>query len=241
MRFSVILPAKNEEAYIGAAVASLARQSVPRAEYEIVVVDNNSDDGTSRAAREAGADRVILEQTPGTNFARQRGVRESTGAIVAFLDADSEAPEDWLVHIERNLSREGVVATSGPYDQGFTGITKILDKLYMHFVMRHIPEVLHFFFRRKAGMLIGGNFGVHRWALERIGGLPKLKFYGDDGATAMLLSRFAGTVLYDPTLMVKSAPRRYTKHLLGPVLRYAWVYLGVYFSPDYRKLPETEK
>ncbi len=235
MRFSAIIIARNEEKFISESIASLLNQSIPRSDYEIIaVVDALSLDNTFLRAKEAGADKVIHEKTGGTNPARQRGVAESKGDIVAFLDADCMAPHDWLKKIEKVLMQNGVAGVSGPYGHGFKGITNILDAFYNHALLPALPRILHFVFRRKAGVMIGGNMAMWRSALNTIGGLPPLKFYGDDAATAMLLTRKVGKIIFDQNIVVRTSPRRFAKGLLKPVLRYGRVYLGVYFSKLYR-------
>lgn len=231
VRFSVVIPAYNEERFIAKTVASLKHLTTSRDQYEIIVVDNNSADNTTEAAKRAGADIVVTETTKGTNFARQRGVDESHGAIIAFLDADSQAPQDWLMRIEKVLNRPGVAAVGGTYDHGFQGWRRTVDTFYTHTIIPRIPKVLHFFFRKRAGVLIGGNFATWRWALDKVGGLPPLAFYGDDAATAMLLSRHVGKVIFDPTITVKSSPRRFEKHgMFMQAARYAFHYFKVYFQ-----------
>lgn len=234
-KFSVVIPAFNEERFIRRAVLSAIKQSITRNDYEIIVVDNNSADKTSEIAKEAGADKVILEKEKGTNIARQTGVNYSSGKIIAFLDADCEAPQNWLSHIEKNLSKKGVFATSGPYDHDFTGINGIIDHIYTQRIMPMLPSVLYQLFGEKAGVIQGGNFALHRRTLDAIGGLPPLAFYGDDAATAMLLARNIGNIFFDRTLLVKSSPRRYEENLLRPALKYALEYFKVYFSKEYTK------
>jgi len=116
MKFSIVIPAFNETEYIVCSVNALKRQDIERSDFEIIVIDNNSSDETFAAALEAGADKVVKEIKKGTNAARQRGYLESQGEIIAFLDADSEPPPDWLRKIETNLSEPGVAAVSGPFD-----------------------------------------------------------------------------------------------------------------------------
>lgn len=235
IKFSIVVPAYNEEAGIGRAVKSLLHLDYPREQYEIIVIDNNSVDKTSLAAKEAGADKVFLETNKGTNLARERGRKEARGEIIAFLDGDSEAYPDWLKKIEKDLSLPGVVAVSGPYDYGFKGSRKKLDDLYQAHILPRVPKILQFLFRRKAGVLIGGNFAGMATAFEKIGGLPPLRFWGDDVAIAMLISRHVGKVLFDPQLRIKSSARRFeTEGFFSLFFRYVWTYLKIYFSRDYR-------
>ena len=235
IKFSIVIPAYNEEEGIGRAVKSLLKLDYSRDQYEIIVVDNNSADRTSLAAKTAGADKVFLETNKGTNLARERGRKEASGEIIAFLDADSEAYSDWLRKIEKDLSLPGVVAVSGPYDYGFKGVRRKLDDLYQTHILPRIPKIFHFLFRRKAGVLIGGNFAGHATAFEKIGGLPPLRFWGDDSAIAMLISRHVGEVLFDPQLRIKSSARRFENEgFFSLFFRYTWTYFKIYFSRDYR-------
>ncbi len=233
MRFSIIIPAYNEAESIGTVVRAVLAQSVPRNSFEVIVVDNNSTDDTGRLAREAGADKVVRETTPGTNIARARGVREARGEILAFADADTEPPPGWLARIEKNLMRPGVAAVSGPYEYSFRGLAWFLERFANRFVFPYVAALLHFFFRKRAGIILGGNFGAWQWAIQKIGGLPPLKFWGDDVATAMLIARKAGRVAYDPNLRNKSSPRRFKREgFLRLQTRYIRVYLRVYFKNE---------
>lgn len=230
-KFSIIIPAWNEEEYVGAAIGASRAQDYPRDRFEIIVVDNNSADKTSMAARKAGADKVVLEPEQGTNMARNRGVEEAEGEILAFLDADCIPPPEWLRHLEENLSKRGVAATSGPYDLGFAGIRKYMDLLYTHFLFWVIPMALETVFRKKAGVIIGGNFAMKRSTMDVIGEFPRYRFFGDDTAIATLIARKVGRVWYDTSLTVKSSPRRLERHgLLTTAFRYAFHFFKVYFE-----------
>jgi len=230
-KFSIIIPAYNEEGYIKEAIVALQKQNLSRKDFEIIVVDNNSSDATAEVAKSAGADKVIKELKQGTNFSRQKGFEQSQGEIVAFLDADSKPPIDWLIKIKKILEEKNAVTVSGPFDYQFKGFKKILDFFYSHLFLPRLDKILYFFFRKKAGVIIGGNFAAWRWAILKIGGLPPLKFFGDDAAIAMLLARKVGKVIFTPQLKVISSQRRFQKEgFLKLVFKYAISYLKIYFS-----------
>jgi glycosyltransferase involved in cell wall biosynthesis len=84
---SVVIPAYNAEAYIGAAVDSVLVQSFR--DFELIVVDDGSSDSTaSRLGGYGDSLRWIRQPNGGVSRARNRGVESSRGRLVAFLDAD---------------------------------------------------------------------------------------------------------------------------------------------------------
>lgn len=100
---SVITPAYRASKTVARAVRSVCRQSFD--EWEMIVVDDGSDDDTFTCAIEAAAGdsrvHVIRQQNAGTGAARNRGLSEATGTYVIFLDADDELMHDYM---ERQLS-----------------------------------------------------------------------------------------------------------------------------------------
>ena len=112
-RFSVIVPAHDEEELVGSALTSILRQTA--GDWEAVVVDDGSTDGTARAAEAfAGQDRrisVISTPNRGLSAARNTGIEASRGRYVAFLDSD-----DLLM--PAYLERMGGALDSAP-DAGF--------------------------------------------------------------------------------------------------------------------------
>ena len=234
MKFSIVIPALNEEGVISQAITALLNQNYPRDQFEIIVVDNGSSDNTYNSAVSAGADKVVIEYIKGTNIARQRGVDESLGDIIAFLDADCIPPIDWLRRIETKMVNENLAAISGPYDYNFGGITSIIEKIYLGFVFKYAGDVLSLVFRKPAAVMLGGNFAATREAINKIGGLPPLRFYGDDTAIAILIRIHAGRVKWDNGVWVRSSPRRFERDgRLFTTLRYIFYFFKVYIGgPD---------
>jgi glycosyltransferase involved in cell wall biosynthesis len=93
---SVIIPAYNAAGCLAEAVESIRRQEYEP--LEIVIVDDGSSDETARTAASLPGDiRYIYQEHTGRPAAgRNRGVRESAGSIVGFLDQDDLWPEDKL-------------------------------------------------------------------------------------------------------------------------------------------------
>jgi cellulose synthase/poly-beta-1,6-N-acetylglucosamine synthase-like glycosyltransferase len=123
--FSVVIPARNEEANIGRCLDSLDKVRREGIALEVIVVDNGSADATVAIARQKGA--TVYEQ-PGLRIAALRnfGARRSNGRIIAFLDADCAVGSGWLTAASAYLEREEVAAFGSPavVPQGGTWVQK---------------------------------------------------------------------------------------------------------------------
>ena len=112
-RFSIVIPALNEERYLADCLRSLAGQDFA-GEVEVIVVDNNSTDRTATLAHAFGAV-VVHEARPGVCWARQRGTERARGEIGVSTDADTVFDPGWLARIDRSLEQHpSCVAVAGP-------------------------------------------------------------------------------------------------------------------------------
>lgn len=227
---SIVIPAWNEEEYIARAIDAIHAQTFPRKNVEIIVVDNASTDRTADLARIYGADRVVMEPNKGTNYARQRGIDESVGEIIAFLDADCVPPPEWLEKIYTKLheknNRCSAIAGSYVFHINPTDSLFLAQEVYRWIVM---PTMSTLFGRLlgRGGVLIGGNFASFRENFQKINGLDtSFTFFGDDASIARKFGEI-GYVEFDPLLYVLTSPRRFQREGL---IRTNWEYARNYFK-----------
>ncbi|HEX2735241.1 MAG TPA: glycosyltransferase [Polyangiaceae bacterium] len=92
---SIIVPVYNDVARLQSCLRALTKQSWPSARFEIVVVDNNSEQDVASVAHAHGVT-LLREPTPGSYAARNTGIAAAKGEILAFTDADCLPSEHWL-------------------------------------------------------------------------------------------------------------------------------------------------
>jgi glycosyltransferase involved in cell wall biosynthesis len=131
MRASVIIPCRNAEKTVADAVRSALAQTETPA--EVLVVDDASSDGSARVAREAGARVSVGARRRNAGGARNAGIEETSGDLLAFLDADAVAAPDWLARARSAfLADPRVVGVGGRIVNGRPGLYGDLDYFLNH-------------------------------------------------------------------------------------------------------------
>jgi len=179
MRFSIIIPAYNEDQYLPRLLDSIA---VARSNYsggmaaiEVIVADNDSTDRTSEVAAARGA-RVVTVKKRRIAAARNGGGHAARGEILCFIDGDSAVHPQTFNAIDKAIS-------SGRYVAGFTGVTlerKSFALMVTYCLM--IPMVL----------LTGIDTGVvfcRREDFEAVGGYDESRMYAEDVIFPLALRR----------------------------------------------------
>jgi glucosyl-dolichyl phosphate glucuronosyltransferase len=109
MNITVILCTYNRAGSLSKALESVASSALPKSvEWEILVVDNNSRDHTREVVEEfcgryPGRFRYLFEPRQGLSQARNAGIREARGDILAFMDDDVTVEPTWLENLTANL------------------------------------------------------------------------------------------------------------------------------------------
>ena len=91
MLISIVVPAYDEQKYLGRSLAAQARQTYPADCFEAIVDDNGSTDGTAEVVRRYGI-WVVLEPRKGVARAHQTGFAAGRGEVIASSDADAVGP-----------------------------------------------------------------------------------------------------------------------------------------------------
>lgn len=121
VEFSVIVPAYNSSKQLVHCLEALSRQTVPRDEYEVIVVDDGSLDGTEAVAKGFGV-MVVCQAHAGPAAARNCGVSCSSGKTLLFTDADCVPQRDWIEKMAECFRDAQVAGAKGVYRTAQRGL-----------------------------------------------------------------------------------------------------------------------
>lgn len=201
MKVSVIIPAYNEENYLGKALKSLNDQTVKP--DEIIVVDNNSTDHTVNIAKKFGAT-VITESIQGITPARNRGLNSARFEIIARCDADVMVPKDWVEKIKQNFENMKIDALSGPviYYDSFLNNTSVLPSHLYFTALKRLS--------RGNRYLVGMNMIITKkvWGKVKKQAILEDAKVHEDVDISLKIIKAGGVIGYDKSLVVKASARR---------------------------------
>lgn len=108
---SVIIPVYNDSARLAKCLEALEAQTLDRSRFEIIVIDNGSSDNVEQVVSKYDSVELHQELRPGSYCARNKGILNSKGDILAFTDSDCIPDRDWL--------NRGLISFADKADAGF--------------------------------------------------------------------------------------------------------------------------
>ena len=228
---SVVLCTYNRHALMAKALQSLCEQTIEPMEYEIIAVDNNSNDTTKvtigEFCRRHAQVRYCLEVKQGLSHARNAGMRVAQGEYVAYVDDDCTVPREWLAVAKEIILTSAPALFGGPYRACYDSQKPqwYRDSYGSHdcgSVARTLSDDEY---------LTGTNLFIRRTLLDAYGGFrPDLGMiggrlgYGEETAFQRLIrqERPQDVIYYDPQLWVA--------HLVRPEKMSLWWTLRQRFS-----------
>ncbi len=120
---TVIICTYNRDKYIGQLLESIAKNSLPKSEYEILLVDNNCTDNTRKICEDFVSlhkkisFRYVVETEQGLSAARNCGLKNAKGELVVFVDDDAFVDENYLSeYVDFFDKHPDVMALGGPIE-----------------------------------------------------------------------------------------------------------------------------
>lgn len=198
---SIVIPAYNEEEFIGACLNSITKQTVKP--EEVIVVDNNSTDATAEIAKQYDFVKLIHEKRQGLYFSRESGMAAAKGEILGRIDADTLLEPNWVHEVKSKFANYDTAALTGPvgyYDMPLPKLSQYFDNLIRKTLVRS-----GYFF------LAGANMAIRSrdWDLIKDELCNEKDILEDiDISTHLLLKN--RPVLYDPEMIAAMSSRRFS-------------------------------
>lgn len=221
-RVSVIVPVKNGAQKIGGLLDSLMQVDYDREMLEIVVVDGNSSDNTREIVLRYPTVRLLTEERPGLNAARNTGIRNSTGEVIAFTDSDCIVSKDWVKKIVEDFGEKEVGCVGG-------NALRFYDDLISRYCDESLMPVMRIFTEKKTLSKVkppvqypaGCNMAIRRSILAEAGEFDENIEYGfDEDELVERICSTGHTMVLDPDLLVSHKHRSSVRELLKQTFRY---------------------
>jgi glycosyltransferase involved in cell wall biosynthesis len=206
---SVIVPTWNEEKYLEKCLKSLRRQSLTDP-FEVIVVDGGSSDRTLEIAHKFAEEVLVAPERP-VGAARNIGAALAKGSMLAFIDADTAASENWLEETVKtfNTHPEAVCVTGPtlPYEGSR------LDELMYEVATGWAQRIS---FRLGFPHVAGFNCAYRKDAFWRAGGFDANRELSEDVVLSLKIRRH-GKILFNDEMVAYTSLRR-TKHFGYPYM-----------------------
>jgi glycosyltransferase involved in cell wall biosynthesis len=190
---AVVVPTRNRDDYLRVTLESILAQRLDHP-FEVLVVDDGSDDGTVAVALGLGVGVESHDRPRGPNAARNTGISATTAPLVALVDDDVRAPQGWLSALVAGAERHRWAdALGGPIRAALEGpAPRSCGREPAPITTLDLGRE-----DRETEFVWSANMLVRRSAVERVGAFDEdVPIYGDEEEWLMRLHAGGGRVAY---------------------------------------------
>lgn len=199
---SIVVCTYNRADYLDECIRSLLRQTYKK--YEIIVVNGPSTDNTDKVLKKYPGVKVIRqEKLNGLSFARNLGINNAKGGIIAFIDDDATADESWLAYLIEGYSDESVGGVGG-YTVNHSGYVQfdngVINDLGIPTAVRKEGEVVK---KGEYPISMGANCSFRKKVLFEVDGFdPYFKYYHDESDLCVRIIKAGYKIVYQKKAVV---------------------------------------
>ena len=189
---SIIIPALNEEKYIGSCLESIAEAMQDRPLYEVILVDNGSSDNTLNIAEKYGNKlklKIFIKTDCNISALRNFGAQNAQGEIFAFLDADCTISKEWLNNAIPYFNRQSCAAAGSSHEipHGYSWVAKTWNMVTLKKL--RLTET---------DKLPSGNMLVDKNKFNKVGGFDESLVTNEDFDLCFRLRKCGFKIFSDP-------------------------------------------
>jgi glycosyltransferase involved in cell wall biosynthesis len=198
MKISVVVPTYNRQNLLRNNIEALLKQDYDQSKYEVLICDDGSSDGTEEMMKEylsqkkSAQIKYLRQKNQGPAAARNLGIKNASGDIIAFTDDDCEADAIWLYEIAKSFR-------ANPEIIGVGGVT--------YSIPTKITPFTHQIENKETWSFPTCNIAYTKKILDKLDGFdPRFPFTNEDADISWRIES-SGKVIHNPNMKILHPPR----------------------------------
>lgn len=175
-KISVIIPARNEERNIGSLLHALQRQTYPADQFEVIVIDDHSEDNTAEIVKTFGQINLLSLGNNVVNSYKKKaietGIAAASGDLIVSTDADCVPPPDWLRTIAEFQVRNQSAFIAAPVvidcSSSLVQIFQAMDFMVLQGITGAVT------YKNQLSMCNGANLAYEKKVFKEVGGFEAI-------------------------------------------------------------------
>jgi glycosyltransferase involved in cell wall biosynthesis len=202
LTLTIVIPVFNEQDHLKSCLSAIAAQTITP--DEVIVVDNNSSDGSVAIAGQFPFVKLLKEKKQGVLFAKSRGFKAAASDVIGRIDADTILPPRWVEQVKELMADPDTAAVTGPvnyYDMPLPEVNFRLDHWMRSSIYNWSP---------KSPFLFGSNMAIRKSVWQAVAAdICHDTYMHEDLDLAVHLYRAGHNISYDGRLVAGASGRRY--------------------------------
>ena len=215
--FSIIIPAYNAESTLHKCLSCIQKQSFEKDQYEVIIVDNNSDDNSKHIINQFPFI-YTFEKKRSSYAARNKGLEIANGEYIVFTDSDCFPDQDWLLHIYNCIHsmQHNIIAGAIEWE--------VIDNnnVYEYYDKQNFLNQEEY---AKIGFGATANLTVHNDIIKHTDGFNSNLISGGDNEFCKRLINAGHKMVYCPDAIIYHKCR---SSFIGIYKKYKRIYYGLY-------------
>ena len=203
--FSIIIPCLNEEHFVPFLLEDLQQQSYQ--DFEVIVVDGQSDDKTQQKVKEFPGVKLIVAHKRNAAFQRNLGATQAKGEFLLFLDADIRIEPNFVPSLINHIKKHKIICggtISKPIEVNMIGKPNIIDRA-LFTVWNYWMIILQNISPQASGNCIFCRKVEH----DKLGGFNSKIMLGEDIAYAKKAAKLGKFCILPTSIYISTSVRRY--------------------------------